>query len=468
MKAGLLLCGLLLSFINFAQLNQKLYDQYDTFRESAINSRRFKHENVMQILNRLGNDFSVSAAGASVEGRAIKHVTYGTGPTRVLLWSQMHGDEPTATQALFDMFNWLSAEGDGFDALRGKIKTSVTLHIIPMLNPDGAARFTRRNFHDIDINRDALRLQTPEGRILKRVRDSLQADWGFNLHDQGRGTSVNDKPASVSLLAPAFNPERHVNETRGDAMKLVRLMFNQLQPFIPGQVGIYPDDFEPRAFGDNIQKWGTRTILIESGGYRDDYERQEIRKLNFVMLITALESIATASYKKIAIKDYHQIPKNSPRRLHELLVLNINIEGLVRDAAFDRREIDNNDYRQYYARSYVSDLGDLHTANAYVVFDANGYTVEWGKFYDRIFKTVEELRAVDLKALLQQGFTDFVVHEKVNPFVPAPLTLPVNLHNTLTPAVTALRLGANPSLVFRKNGVVEMAVVNGRLISLAE
>ena len=49
-----------------------------------------------------------------------------------------------------------------------------------MLNPDGAERFQRRNAQSIDINRDALRLQTPEGRTLKAVRDRFQPRIGFN------------------------------------------------------------------------------------------------------------------------------------------------------------------------------------------------------------------------------------------------------------------------------------------------
>src|SRR5690606_1857738 len=48
-------------------------------------------------------------AGESVEGRAIHHLTLGHGPLGVLLWSQMHGDEPTATSALIDLCQWLLA-----------------------------------------------------------------------------------------------------------------------------------------------------------------------------------------------------------------------------------------------------------------------------------------------------------------------------------------------------------------------
>ena len=99
------------------------------------------------------------------------------------MWSQMHGDEPTATMALMDLFQFLQKK-DEFDSLRQVLLSKLTLHFIPMLNPDGANRFTRRNMQGIDINRDAMRMQTPEGRILKRIRDETKADWGFNLHDQ--------------------------------------------------------------------------------------------------------------------------------------------------------------------------------------------------------------------------------------------------------------------------------------------
>jgi len=44
--------------------------------------------------------FTLDRVGESLEGRPINMVTVGTGPFRVLLWSQMHGDEPTATAAL--------------------------------------------------------------------------------------------------------------------------------------------------------------------------------------------------------------------------------------------------------------------------------------------------------------------------------------------------------------------------------
>ncbi|MFZ1809413.1 MAG: M14 family zinc carboxypeptidase, partial [Cyclobacteriaceae bacterium] len=396
---------LIIALPGYSQLNVELHDQYNQYKEGSITTRRFKHEDIMDVIDRLGKDFKVKQVGTSVEWRAIKLVTYGSGPVNVLMWSQMHGDETTATRSIMDVFNWLEAD-DEFNDVRSKIKSAITWHFMPMLNPDGASQFTRRNHYGIDINRDAIHQQTPEGRTLKRVRDSLNADWGFNLHDQGRGTSVEGvKPATISLLAPAYDVKKSINEKRGDAMQLTKLMFDQITQYLPGQIGIYDDTFEPRAFGDNIQKWGTRTILIESGGYQDDWEKEYIRKLNFVLLITAAHSISTKSFEKTSVADYQNIPRNGQGRIRELIITNVQYEGLMRDVALDRREVDSEDYRNYYTKGYITDLGDLQTSNAYVTLDASGYEVLPGKVYDQLLESMKELAVLDTDKLFNEGYT---------------------------------------------------------------
>ena len=147
-------------------------------------------------------DVALEEIGRSVEGRAVQQLTVGRGPRKVLLWSQMHGDEPSATPALLDVAR-LPAGAARTDPDAAAILERLTLIVVPMLNPDGAERYQRRNAQAIDINRDALNLATPEGRLLKAVRDRHQPELGFNLHDQNRRTSVGDTRvlASVALLA---------------------------------------------------------------------------------------------------------------------------------------------------------------------------------------------------------------------------------------------------------------------------
>jgi len=149
---------------------------------------------------------SLREVGRSVEGRPLREVVFGEGPTKVLLWSQMHGDESTASMTLVDLFAWLGSDDPRIEELAAR----TTLHFIPMLNPDGAARFQRRNAVGIDVNRDARRLATPEARTLKAVHDRVRPDFAFNLHDQNVRTRVGrtDRGAAISLLAPAFNAAR--------------------------------------------------------------------------------------------------------------------------------------------------------------------------------------------------------------------------------------------------------------------
>ena len=223
----------------------------------------------------------------------------------------MHGDESTATMALFDIFNFFTAN-DKFVDFKKAILDKLTIYIIPMLNPDGAELFQRRNSYDIDINRDAIKQQSAEGRILKSVFDSIKPDFGFNLHDQNGRYSVGQTSsvAAISVLAPAFNHAKEINPVRKRAMQLIGSINDALCCFVPGNIAKYSDEFEPRAFGDNFQKWGMSTVLIESGGMKNDPEKQYLRKLNFTAILSAFGSIASSSYEDTSLSVYEQIPFN--------------------------------------------------------------------------------------------------------------------------------------------------------------
>ena len=281
---------------------------HETYKEPALFHRRFKHKEVDSLIqvHKKSDLFKVSQIGKSVEGRAIYELEYGTGDKKVMLWSQMHGDEPTATMALFDLFNFLKAKGDGNDSLRNLLKENLNIHFIPMLNPDGAERYMRRNAQSIDLNRDARAGETVEGGLLKARAKAVNPRYGFNLHDQNIYYNVpgTKNPVGISLLAPAFNEARDINEVREGAMQLIVGMNNILQQYIPESVARYDDTYTPRGFGDNFQSWGASTILIESGGLKGDPEKQKIRKLNFIIILNALLEIANGSYENYNAKRY--------------------------------------------------------------------------------------------------------------------------------------------------------------------
>jgi hypothetical protein len=444
---------------------RQLYEAYPQYREAAIQHRRFKHAEIVPLLEGLPAAFEAKVAGQSIEGRSIYRVKLGNGPIPVLLWSQMHGDEPTATMALFDIFNFFQASGDGFDELRQLLLRELTLHFIPMLNPDGAERYQRRNALDIDLNRDALRLQCPESQILKAARDETQAQWGFNLHDQSRYYGAGYAPASAALsfLAPAYNFEKDINEVRGRAMQLIVLFDQILQERIPGQVARYDDEFEPRAFGDNIQKWGTSTILIESGALGGDPEKQELRRLNFTILLAAFEAIATGSFAAAPLEGYEQIPYNRSNGLHDLIIREAQLEKNGRwytlDLGFRQLEVDYDNYRQSFPRATLTDIGDLSTFHGYQSFDAQGYRIISGRTYGTVLADLAALRQLDTKALLRQGYTTFQVQKEPrrSEWARAPFEV---IRPGKAPA-NEIRLNGNPSFLLQKDGVFRYAVING-------
>ena len=450
----------------------QLHEKFEAFKEPAIADLRFKHADIKALLEALPAEFKVSTLGNSVEGRSIHEVQIGDGPTPVLLWSQMHGDEPTATMAIMDIFNFFKASGDEFDPFREKIKQKLSLHFIPMLNPDGSELHKRRNALDIDLNRDALRLQNPESKILKAARDRTQALWGFNLHDKNRyyAAGATDKTASVSFLAPAYNVEKEINTGRGDAMQLIVLMDEILQRYIPEMTGRYDDTFEPRAFGDNMQKWGTNTILIESGGLKDDPEKQYLRQLHFTILLSAFEAIADGSFEDWPIASYEEIPYNDGGAFHDLIIRNAtrlyNDQSFQTDLAYRHREINYEEAKRFFYRGSITDLGDLSTFHGYEEFDATGYTIVQGKQHPKLFADVASLRKKDIRALLKQGYTNFQVTNR--PHASVSSRWPVTLMAPEKSANNSIYQYGNPSLLLEQNGTIDFALVNGFLYDLRE
>ncbi|OCX51376.1 peptidase M14 [Mucilaginibacter sp. PPCGB 2223] len=354
---------------------------HNTYRDTNFTNRFITHADLQAKINALTADgiFKVRQAGLSAQGRTIYHLSIGTGKTDILLWSQMHGDESTATLALLDLFNFFSAD-DEHNGIRKQILDNCTLHFIPMLNPDGAEMFTRRNAQGIDINRDFLAEQSPEGRILKQIQQQLQPEFGFNLHDQGPLWSVTGsrKPAPIALLAPPADDRASVTPSRLKAIKVVTAINNFLQEQIPGQIGRWDDTFEPRAFGDNFQRLGMATVLIEAGGYAGDPERQFVRKLNFDGILFALRQIASGDYQNQSTDDYYRIPQNNKEIFH-ILIRNCQLQtpGGVISADIglnysEQLDLPNQTSMLIYS---IADIGDLSTWGAYEYIDASGALV---------------------------------------------------------------------------------------------
>lgn len=383
---------------------QELFDSYAQYKLSEIHSRRFTQADMLGWLKPFQekNIFEMTPIGQSAEGRTISLLKIGNGATKVLLWSQMHGDEPTATMALLDMFNFFAHAPN--HSVTKIIRENLTLLIIPMLNPDGAEKFQRRTAQRVDMNRDAIALETPEARILKEARNTFNPQFGFNLHDQDPRYTVGatKEVSTIALLAPAFNEARSDNGVRLPAKKIAATFASVMNQFIPGHVSKYDDAFEPRAFGDNIQRWGTSTVLVESGGWANDRDKMFIRKLNYVGLLMSLSSIATREHEAMDVNAYEQLPFNT-KNLYDLILRNAQLKASDH-APSVKADIGINFDEQADAANgnvtlvgKVMDIGDLSTYGAFEEINLAGVSVN-----ENLVKIDTILSLQDIKALSQK------------------------------------------------------------------
>ena len=346
---------------------EQLFDQN---KEPSLSSRYITLELIEPLFNKLNVNNELEIIGKSVLDKPIYKYQIGIGKIKILLWSQMHGNESTTTKALFDFINLLNSDSD----LARKLLNAFTFYCIPMLNPDGAKLYTRENANKVDLNRDSQDLSQPESRILRAAFENFKPDFCYNLHDQRTifGVGSTGKPATISFLAPAYNESREINESRGKAINLIAGMNDVLQYYIPGQIGRFDDSFNINCVGDTFQNLGVPTVLFEAGHFQDDYSREETRKYIFIAFVSSFEilnenDIVVSKYDKYLI-----IPQNKVL-FYDFLYKNIKInydgiEIMTNFAAQYNEELVEN---QIIFNAYIVKIGELDDYFGHYEYDGN-------------------------------------------------------------------------------------------------
>ena len=283
---------------------------YPTIKESSLFGKWITFPDIEPLYGNLSTDVTSEIIGYSEENRPIYKLKLGKGDKKILIWSQMHGNESTGTKAVFDFLNFIKKYKES--PIVKAILKECTIQIIPMLNPDGALAYTRINANGVDLNRDAVAKKAKESKLLRNVLDEFDPFFCFNLHDQRTifGVEGTQNPATISFLAPSEEITRKVTEGRKETMNIIVAMHQLLQEIIPNHVGLYTDEFYPTATGDNFQKLGHNCILIEAGHYPNDYDREETRKFNFFALLKGIYHITENSDFK-EHNSYFDIPQNN-------------------------------------------------------------------------------------------------------------------------------------------------------------
>jgi hypothetical protein len=376
MKFTLLIFALVFTINTPAQTAKDFAADWDKQHVSGLPPSNVRHKDLQKYLEQLKKiGLKVEEVGRSYANREIYQIEWGTGATKVFMWSQMHGDEPTATTALLDMFAYL--QNNRAKPWVKEMEKALTIRAVPMLNPDGAELFQRRNLQSIDINRDAAALETPEGRLLKKLRDDWSPDIGFNLHNQASLTTVGktDKQATISFLAVLGNAENKSNEGHERNKRLCAVMTLALENFIKGHIGRYDDAYNPRAFGDMISAWGTPVILIETGALHNRDE-QFLVKLNFVAYLSALKSLVDKSERSANPKIYDSLPFNDSGNLFNFIFRNANVVNFAKTSEPFAADVAINAERRRAnesAPTYIREIGDLSVFSGLEEFDAKDF-----------------------------------------------------------------------------------------------
>ena len=422
------------------------------------------HQDIAPHITALSHQtFTGQIQGYSAEGRSIHTLQLGNGDIRILAWSQMHGDESTATAALIDLAYHLAETQPAW-------LQKISLTILPMLNPDGAQRQSRYNAHGIDINRDALALQSPEGRILQKLVREFAPHWAFNLHDQDRWyrAGPDGLPATLSFLATAADEARTLTPARRKAMGLMGQWLSQKRPpktsRFPYQdigVGRYNDTYNALCFGDAIASQDIPVVLVESGYKADDPTRQTARACNSAFLLFAFKLIAQNRVSD-DINAYQAIPMNQENGCADLVITQLQLAPETRvDLVIRGDKVDPK-----RASGTIADIGDYRHLYAYQHLDAAGKSVISGKSY--VVTDPITLDKASYRQLLQQGYLTFFGD-------------PNNVHNTSgwpihwltnkpiqanTGSLTLPQRGDIATLAIGENNRIETAIICGVVIAL--
>lgn len=180
---------------------------------------------------------TVRTIASSKKGRRIDAYRYGTGEEIVLFMAGFHGDEPQSVDLLVNFCKFLSTHRKYLDG-----RTAI---VIPGVNPDGLAAYTRTNSNGVDINRNF-----PTENWEKKSQKQAGKEWGGSQSKSESETQMvvqllsDYQPARIiSVHAPARVVNYDGLQSKGLAVAMQRENRYTLTDYIgyktPGSLGTY-------------------------------------------------------------------------------------------------------------------------------------------------------------------------------------------------------------------------------------
>ncbi|MEH7122492.1 M14 family zinc carboxypeptidase [Bacillus sp. JJ1773] len=165
--------------------------------------------------------FTLDEYGKSEQNRSFYAAKVGTGPIKIWVQAQIHGDEKLTTDAVLELLKTFGSSGSKDIE---KILKETTIYAIPMYNPDGSIMNTRTTLlHDengqprvdnrgramtIDLNRDWAEngFQAKESLVFYKYWADVKPDFAVDLHHQGFKTVYGTNESTSMSLGVSLAP----------------------------------------------------------------------------------------------------------------------------------------------------------------------------------------------------------------------------------------------------------------------
>lgn len=140
-----------------------------------------------RFLNQKRNDFgsivSFETIGKTQKNREIQLVMLSrqggdTNKMKVMFIGRIHGDEPGGTEGLLHFIDQITTDSELQNLL-----DKVDFYILPMVNVDGGLKLARRTANGLDLNRDQVRMETPEAQSLRAVINRIDPHVVVDFHE---------------------------------------------------------------------------------------------------------------------------------------------------------------------------------------------------------------------------------------------------------------------------------------------
>ncbi|MGL5788176.1 MAG: M14 family zinc carboxypeptidase [Bacteroidales bacterium] len=228
---------------------------------------------------------SLESIGKTQKGRDILMVKIAGGKQdeekmRVLYFGRIHGDEPGGTEGLLHFIERMTAD----DSLR-YLLDKMDFYIVPMVNADGGERMIRQTANGIDLNRDQVRMESPEAVALRTMINRIEPHVTIDFHEYQPLKSAYSMVSEEILTVPwdvmfltSGNPNvpngvRHKIESLflpNAKMDLIENDFSSHTYYTPKKtsqgVTMNMGGSSPRSTSNALSLSNTYSILIEGRG----------------------------------------------------------------------------------------------------------------------------------------------------------------------------------------------------------